>query len=227
MSTSTNPALARFPQMPDWLQALTRLHLRTRSYPAGTTLRQQGEVDRSVLVLIEGRVKSASFDLDGREVVFGRHEPGDFVGDLDFDGQPSVAALVALEPGRCAVFTRVELEMSQALYPELRGHLLQQSQRTVRALQVQVARMALMSVQQRVYALLQDLALPAPGLPLQPLREQLRQSDMAARIGCTREMVGRAISTLIDEGRIARRERQIMLVNTERRPVVVRHALPV
>jgi CRP/FNR family transcriptional regulator, cyclic AMP receptor protein len=71
-----------------------------RTYPRGSILMLQGEVDDGRLILLlDGRVKVTRTAEDDHELMLAIRDAGELLGELTFiDGQPRVASVTTLEP---------------------------------------------------------------------------------------------------------------------------------
>ena len=68
---------------------------------------KRGETDAGLGFLIEGRLQTVNFTLDGREVGIDFIEDGDFFGELSvIDGQPAPEYIIAVAPSRLAFLDR-------------------------------------------------------------------------------------------------------------------------
>ncbi len=68
---------------------------------------KRGETDAGLGFLIEGRLQTVNFTLDGREVGIDFVEDGDFFGELSvIDGQPAPEYIIAVAPSRIAFLER-------------------------------------------------------------------------------------------------------------------------
>lgn len=68
---------------------------------------KRGETDAGLGFLIEGRLQTVNFTLDGREVGIDFIEDGDFFGELSvIDGQPAPEYIIAVAPSRIAFLDR-------------------------------------------------------------------------------------------------------------------------
>lgn len=70
-----------------------------RSFPRGTILMFEKELEERVMVVLSGRVKVTRVDQDGRELLLNIRDPGDVLGELALiDHEPRSATVAALEP---------------------------------------------------------------------------------------------------------------------------------
>lgn len=68
---------------------------------------KRGETDAGLGFLIEGRLQTINFTLDGREVGIDFVDEGDFFGELSvIDGQPAPEFVIAVAPSRLAFLDR-------------------------------------------------------------------------------------------------------------------------
>ena len=88
--------LARLtPQEREAIEALGR----PTSFPRGSTMMFEGEVEERLMLILGGRVKITRTGPEGREIILGIRDPGDLLGELAFiDRRPRSATVVALEP---------------------------------------------------------------------------------------------------------------------------------
>jgi CRP-like cAMP-binding protein len=98
----------------DWARLLR--FAERRRIRAGETLIREGEIDRSLYLLSEGRLEVLLGDALRLAVI----EPGSVVGELAFlDGQPRSATIRALEDGEFVRLGFEGFEVLAAHYPEL------------------------------------------------------------------------------------------------------------
>ena len=68
---------------------------------------KRGQTDAGLGFLIEGRLQTVNFTLDGREVGIDFIEDGDFFGELSvIDGQPAPEFIIAVAPSRITFLDR-------------------------------------------------------------------------------------------------------------------------
>ena len=149
-------------------------------------------------------------DENGREVQLNQIGPGEYFGEVTLDGGPRSASVMALEECRCAVVRRAELTAFLERYPEFAQHVVRKLAHRVRVLTESVRSLALMDVYGRVARLLLELAEERDGVLV--VGESLTQRDIAARVGCSREMISRIFSDLTDGGYVRREARHLVIV---------------
>ncbi len=99
------------------------------SYPSGTVLCQQGEIEHTFYILVDGRVAVQQVLPDGRERLLGTLQVGDYFGEMGLiDDTPRIASCIALTPVSVlevteAVFDRLVQENSSVAYTMTRSIL--------------------------------------------------------------------------------------------------------
>lgn len=182
-----------------------------RHYPAHAILINEGDSSDSLYILLGGRVKVYSTNLDGKEVVIATHGAGEYIGELSLDGGARSASVMTLEPTTCSVVSGTSLRQFIAAHPDFASHLIRKLIRSVRQATESVKSLALEDVYARAVRLLTDLSDPAPD-GSRRVRERLTQQAIADRIGASREMVSRIFKDLGAGGYIAQDDGRIVIV---------------
>jgi CRP/FNR family cyclic AMP-dependent transcriptional regulator len=149
-------------------------------------------------------------DENGRELQLNRIGPGEYFGEVTLDGGPRSASVMALEDCRCAVVKRADLTAFLERHPEFALHLVRKLAHRVRALTESVRSLAMMDVYGRVARLLLELAEERDGRLV--VNEALTHRDIASRVGCSREMISRIFSDLIDGGYVRKEAGHLVIV---------------
>lgn len=186
-----------------------------RRYRKGTLLMQEGDAGETVYVIRSGSAKVFSEDQQGREIVYNLLGPGDYIGEMSLDGGPRSASVITLEPTECAVLSRQQVRAFMAARPEFAFELLCTVIRRARDATEKARGLAQDSVYARLKALFERTAAPL-GDGTFVVEPALTQQEIAARIGCGREMVSRILSEL----------RAGDYVRSERRRIVILRKLP-
>jgi CRP/FNR family transcriptional regulator, cyclic AMP receptor protein len=175
-------------------------HGAARSYRKNVVVVNEGDETDSLYVIMSGRVKVFCTGDDGREVVLHTIESGDYFGELVLDGGPRSASVMTLEVSRLFVIPQGDVEGMLAANPVFARNMLQKLIARVRSLTAKVRDLALKDVYGRFVRFVQDNAVERDGEKTVP--ERLTQSDIAARIGGSREMVSRIVRDLTAGGYI-------------------------
>jgi CRP/FNR family cyclic AMP-dependent transcriptional regulator len=172
-----------------------------RTYRKNTVIINEGEVGDSLFVLLEGRVKVYSTDVDGREITYNIVEAGDYFAEMWLDGGPRSASVMTLDPSVCSVVSRNGLRDHLAEEPEFALELVSQVIRRARAATETARNMALLDVYGRVIATLENHRGPASAD--NPITiTQITHQQIASRVGASREMVSRLLKDLEKGGYI-------------------------
>lgn len=164
-------------------------------YRKGVLIIQEGEPGDTLYIVLAGRLQAYSTDDSGRDFVFGTYGPGDYVGEMSLDGGPRSANVITLEPTTCAFVTRRTLREHIAAHPDFAFELLARVIRRARLATRDARNLALIDTYGRLVQLLDDLAAPqADGTRL--IGGRLTHRELAARVGCSREMVSRLMKDL-------------------------------
>lgn len=179
----------------DSVRALARRGQLCR-HAKGTLLIQEGDVGDTLHIIVSGRLRAFTVQTSsGRELTYGTYGPGEYLGEMGLDGGPRSASVIALEPTLCAMVTRPTLERHIAENPEFAFEIIGKLIRRARSATLSARQMALNDVYGRLKDLLESLAVEQPdGTRL--IGERLTHQEMANRVGCTREMVGRVMREL-------------------------------
>lgn len=189
-------------------------HCHRRKYPAKSTIIYAGDRPDTLYLIIDGSVSVLIEDNDGRELVLAYLNPGDFFGEMGlFDGQDVRSAWVR---------AKVECEVAEVSYtkfqqlgrenPELLLKLAGQMALRLRATSRKVSDLAFLDVTGRVARTLLDLC-KQPDAMTHPEGMQIKitRQELGRLVGCSREMVGRVLKSLEDQGLITARGKTMVI----------------
>jgi CRP/FNR family cyclic AMP-dependent transcriptional regulator len=181
----------------------------TRAFPKSTVLIHDGDVGDSLYIILSGRVKVYASNQEGKEVVIDFHGPGEYVGEMSLDGAPRSASVVTTEPTTCAIVNRAQFREFLLSHPDFALHLIEKLIHRVRVATENVKSLALSDVYGRLVRLLNTLAQPSDGGWVVP--EKLTQQEIAARVGASRDMIGKLIKDLTAGGYLSVEDRTIRI----------------
>ena len=193
---------------PDELKAISA-HGKARVFGAKTVVVTEGDRGGALYVILEGRCKAYVSDEEGREAVLSVMGPGEYFGEITLDDGPRSASVITLEPAKLLIVPQAEFRALLAANPDFALHFIDKLIRRVRSLTKAVGNLALLDVYGRVARLLLDSAKDEGGVQVV---ERLRQTDIAGRVGCSREMVSRIFKDLVKGGYIALEEDRILIL---------------
>ncbi len=182
-----------------------------RRYPNKTSIIRPGDSANILYFIIEGSVTVSSEDEDGRELILAYINAGEFIGEM---------GLFVETPRReVMVRTRMPCDLAEISYERLfqlfEGPLRDDCAKVLFAIGTQltnrllhtsrkVSRLAFMDVTNRVAKTLVDLT-SEPDAMSHPQGTQIRISrqEISRIVGCSREMVGRVLKQLEEQGMIS------------------------
>lgn len=189
-------------------------HCHRRKYPAKSTIIYAGDKPDTLYLIIEGSVSVLIEDNDGRELVLAYLNAGDFFGEMGlFDGQDVRSAWVR---------AKVECEVAEVSYakfaqlgkenPEILLKLAGQMALRLRNTSRKVSDLAFLDVTGRVARTLLDLC-KQPDAMTHPEGMQIKitRQELGRLVGCSREMVGRVLKALEDQGLITARGKTMVI----------------
>jgi len=181
----------------------------TRAFPKSTVLILDGDVGDSLYIILSGRVKVFASNAEGKEVVIDFHGPGEYVGEMSLDGAPRSASVITMESTTCAIVNRAQVRDFLLSHPDFALHLIEKLIHRVRVATENVKSLALSDVYGRLVRLLNTLAQPSNGGWVVP--EKLTQQEIAARVGASRDMIGKLIKDLSAGGYLTVEDRTITI----------------
>jgi CRP/FNR family cyclic AMP-dependent transcriptional regulator len=180
-----------------------------RSYRANTEIISAGDVGNTMFVMLEGRVRVLLTEEDGREVLLNEHGPGEHFGEMMLDNGPRSATVRTITKCRLAVITREQMEAFLADRPDVATEFIRMLIGRIRALTRTVGSLALFDVYGRVANLLLERAQEVDGQLM--IRPALPHSEIAKRIGASREMVSRIMAELRAGGYLETDDERILI----------------
>lgn len=180
-----------------------------RSYARNVVVMSEGDATDSLYVILAGRVKAFVSDPGGKEVIVNTIGAGDYFGELVLDGGARSASIMTLEPSRFFIIPQRDVEAMLETNPEFARTFMRKLIGKVRSLTARVLDLSLKDVYGRLVKFLEESAIEQDGRRV--VAERLTQSDIAARIGGSREMVSRILRDLSAGGYVSVESRQIVL----------------
>ena len=206
-------------QMPSIDPAVERFleHCHTKRYPKGDRIIHAGDPATTLYYITSGSVSVMLEDETGHEMVLAYLNSGDFFGEMGLFDHEERSALVA---------ARTECEVAEISYskflevahddPSIMVLLSTQLAGRLRATSRKVINLAFLDVAGRVARTLLDLA-HQPDAISHPQGKQLRitRQEIAKIVGCSREMAGRVLKELEDQGLITAHGKTVVVFDPE------------
>ncbi len=176
-----------------------------RKFPKGSTIIYAGEKSDSIYYIIQGSVTVIIEDDAGHEIIVAYLNSGDFFGEMGLFGDNKRSAWIKAKTD-CEVaelgYTQFgELsERDSAILYKIAGQLVDRLNRTTQ----KVGDLAFLDVTGRVARTLLDLC-NEPDAMTHPDGMQIKvtRQEIGRLVGCSREMVGRVLKTLEDQGLVS------------------------
>ncbi|GIX31458.1 MAG: cyclic AMP receptor-like protein [Porticoccaceae bacterium] len=191
------------PHIPDLERFLAHCH--RRRYPAKTTIIHAGDNGETLYYLVRGSVTVLIENDDGREMIVAYLNAGDFFGEMGLFGHRDRSAWVRAktdcEVGEISYAKFLEYTRS---HPEVLFALARQLADRLRHTTRKVGDLAFLDVAGRVARALLDLC-KEPDAMTHPDGMQIRitRQELGRIVGCSREMVGRVLKTLEEQGLVS------------------------
>ncbi len=186
-----------------------------RRYPAKSTIIYAGDKSDSIYYIINGSVTVLVEDDTGREIIVAYLNKGDFFGEMG----------LFLESRSAWVKARSETEVAELSYnrfqelaerdPSLLYAVGGQMAERLRRTNQKVSDLAFLDVTGRVARTLLDLA-RQPDSMTHPdgMQIKITRQELGRIVGCSREMVGRVLKTLVDQGLISVKGKTMVIFGT-------------
>jgi CRP/FNR family cyclic AMP-dependent transcriptional regulator len=203
---TTNPCVARF---------LEQCH--RRKYPNKSVIIYAGDQPDVLYYIVKGSVSVLIEDEDGHEIVLAYINAGGFFGEMGLFGE---------HPNRSAwIRTRSECEVAEISYarfralaredPDILLELTAQLATRLRKTSRKVGNLAFLDVTGRIAHTLLELC-KEPDAMTHPDGMQIRvtRQEIGRIVGCSREMAGRVLKALNEQGHISVKGKTIVVFGT-------------
>ena len=191
-------------------------HCHRRRYPSKTAIIHAGDKPDVLYYILEGSVTVLIEDEDGHEIVLAYLNKGDFFGEMGLFSDDTRSAWVR---------TKTECELAEISYSRFRQlatedadilfALSSQMAARLRLTSRKVSDLAFVDVTGRVARTLLDLC-KQPDAMTHPDGMQIRitRQEIGRIVGCSREMVGRVLKSLEEQGLITAKGKTIVVFGT-------------
>jgi len=191
-------------------------HCHRRKYPAKSTIIYAGDESDALYYILKGSVTVMIEDDDGREMIMAYLNEGDFFGEMGLFEEASRSAWVKAKT-ECEVaevsyakFRQLAREDAEILFTvsaQIAGRL--------RATTRKVGDLAFLDVTGRVAGTLLDLC-KQPDAMTHPDGMQIKvtRQEIGRIVGCSREMVGRVLKNLEEQGLVSVKGKTMVVYGT-------------
>ena len=191
------------PEIPNLDDFLAHCH--RRRHPSKSTLIYAGDDSDALYYIIDGSVTVLIEDDDGREMIVAYLNKGDFFGEMgvfDEDIPPTRSAWVKSRADcEIAEISYAKFRELREQYPDVLLALGKQMAKRLRLTTRKVGDLAFLDVTGRVARTLLDLC-KQPDAMTHPdgMQIKITRQEIGRIVGCSREMVGRVLKTLEEQG---------------------------
>ncbi len=202
---TVNPTLERF---------LDLCH--KKRYPKRSVIIHAGDPPETLYYIIKGSVRVMIEDERGHEMVLAYLNKGDFFGEMGlFESDQRSALVVAREDSEIAEMSYSKFRQLAQQDPQILFALSSQMAARLRHTSRKVINLAFLDVTGRIAHTLLDLA-QQPDAMTHPDGMQIRitRQEIAKIVGCSREMAGRVLKDLEEQGLIHARGKTIVVYGT-------------
>ncbi|HUR89865.1 MAG TPA: Crp/Fnr family transcriptional regulator [Ramlibacter sp.] len=205
-----------FANLPEDELGVTAGLLRLKSYTRREIVCRKDDAADGLYLLFTGLLQAVDIAEDGREIGLNLIKPGNFFGELSvIDGHPRSAHVIALQTSTVGVIPQNAAREVFYKLPATAEAMMKHLAALVRNLSTFRALLAIPNAQQRVYALLQQLAQQMPG-GLVAIQNLPKQQEIAIMINTSRETVSRAIAHLVATGVLEKDFRRLIVRDPNR-----------
>lgn len=184
-------------------------HCQRRPYKAKSTVLRQGENSDSLHLILEGSVSVMVEDQaePGHMMVVSYLNPGDFVGEMGlFEEDTLVRSAMVIAKTDCEVaeISYEKFHQINSQYPDVLYAISRQLGRRLRQTTRKLSDLAFVDVSGRVAHTLIDLC-KEPDAMTHPdgMQIKITRQELGKIVGCSREMAGRVLKTLEQDGLVS------------------------
>jgi CRP/FNR family transcriptional regulator, cyclic AMP receptor protein len=207
-----------FSELTDEERARLAALLRARRYARGEVIFLEGDEGTALCLIAEGRIRIQLTGTDGREVVIAVYGPGEIFGEMALlDGEPRSADAIAQEPSRVFWLQRDDFQAFLEDHPRAAMKMLAALSRRLRHTTRVVQDATFRDVPARLARVLMDLV-ARDGQPAEDgirIETRMTQSDLASRVGASRETVNRALRGFEEHGWIRWEGSRIVILDPD------------
>jgi len=192
-------------------------HCHAKKYASRSTIIHAGDDSETLYYIIDGSVSVVIEDEDCNEIVLAYLNPGDFFGEMGLFEEDTKRSAWVNTRTACEV---AEIHYNQFMQlaketPEILFQLSSQLASRLRNTSRKVSNLAFMDVTGRVARTLLDLA-REPDAITHPdgMQIKITRQEIAKIVGCSREMAGRVMKTLEEDGLITAHGKTIVVFGT-------------
>ncbi len=190
-----------------------------RSYPPKHTIVHAGSVPQTLYLILEGSVSVLVEDTNGREMVLAYLNPGEFFGEMClFPEQETRTAIVRTRsPTLVAEVGYQAFRAFNREHPDIMFEVAGQLATRLRDTSRRLRDLTFLDVAGRLARTLLDLTQqPDAKVNAKGTVVRISRQELARIVGCSREMAGRVLKKLEEDGLVATQGRSILVSSSGR-----------
>ena len=184
-------------------------HCQRQDYKAKSNVLKQGELSDSLYLILEGSVSVMVEDESdpGHLMVVAYLNPGDFVGEMGlFDDETQVRSAMVVAKTHCEVaeISYERFHQIRGQFPDILYSISRQISTRLRTTTRKLTDLAFVDVSGRIAHTLLDLC-KEPDAMTHPdgMQIKITRQELGKIVGCSREMAGRVLKTLEENGLVS------------------------
>jgi CRP/FNR family cyclic AMP-dependent transcriptional regulator len=190
-----------------------------RSFAPKHTLIHEGDDPQSIYLILEGSVSIMLEDDNGREIVLAYLNPGDFFGEMClFPEQKTRTAIVRTRsPTLVAEVGYQAFRQFVREHPDIMFEVAGQLSARLRDTSQRLGDLAFLDVAGRLAHALLDLSKKPDAIPhSRGTVVKVSRQELARIVGCSREMAGRVLKKLEEDGMVSSQGRSILVLGVSK-----------
>lgn len=184
-------------------------HCQRKDYKAKTQVLQQGEISNMLYLILEGSVSVMVEDesQEGHMMVVAYLNPGDFVGEMGlFEEEEQVRSAMVVAKTQCEIaeISYERFHQIRGQFPDILYAISRQISVRLRQTTRKLTDLAFVDVSGRIAHTLLDLC-KEPDAMTHPdgMQIKITRQELGKIVGCSREMAGRVLKTLEQDGLVS------------------------
>jgi CRP/FNR family cyclic AMP-dependent transcriptional regulator len=189
-----------------------------RSFPPKHTILHAGDDPQSLYLILEGSVSILLEDEHGREIVLAYLNPGEFFGEMCLfpDQNVRTAIVRTRSPTLVAEVNYQVFRKFVRENPDIMFEVAGQLSLRLRDTSQRLGDLAFLDVAGRLAHALLDLTRKPDALPnARGVTVKISRQELARIVGCSREMAGRVLKKLEEDGMVNAQGRSILVIGAK------------
>jgi CRP/FNR family transcriptional regulator, cyclic AMP receptor protein len=188
-----------------------------RRYPNKTTIIHEGDKCETLYYIVSGSASVILEDEDGKEAVIAYLNPGDFFGEMGLFEKKEARSACVRTKTECEIaeISYANFDTYSRAHPEILYTIGQQMANRLRTTTKRVADLSFLDVTGRIASILLELS-KQPDAMTHPdgMQIKITRQELGRIVNCSREMAGRVLKDLEDQGLVEVHGKTIVIYGT-------------